>query len=212
MLIVDDSAVVRQTLEKILSSDDAIEVMATAPDPFIAAEKIRLEVPDVITLDIEIPRMDGVTFLHKIMSPHPIPVVICSSLTSKGCETTLKAFEYGAVEIIEKPRLGAVRFLHENKTLICDTARAASLACLRKIPATRLRASQKLTADAIIAKSSIKAMIKTTEKVAGAVNIAQDEATSIVFGMPNEVIKRGGVDKVLPLEAIAEEVVRLCET
>src|SRR5512135_2902792 len=97
VLIVDDSAVVRQTLRDILSSDPAIEVMATASDPFNAAEKLLLEVPDVITLDVEMPRMDGLTFLHKIMTQHPIPVVICSSLTVDGAETTIKALEYGAV-------------------------------------------------------------------------------------------------------------------
>ena len=104
VLIVDDSAVVRQTLEEVLSSDPEIEVMATASDPYIAAEKIRREVPDVITLDVEMPRMDGITFLQKIMTQHPIPVVICSSLTEAGSETALKALEYGAVEIIQKPR------------------------------------------------------------------------------------------------------------
>src|SRR5512135_3880454 len=103
VLIVDDSAVVRQTLRDILSSDPAIEVMATASDPYVAAEKIRLEVPDVITLDVEMPRMDGLTFLRKIMTQHPLPVVICSALAEDGSETVLKALEYGAVEVIQKP-------------------------------------------------------------------------------------------------------------
>src|SRR5512140_743609 len=100
VLVVDDSAVVRQTLTEVLSSDPGIEVMATASDPFIAAEKILHEVPDVITLDVEMPRMDGVTFLQKIMSQHPIPVVICSSLTEGGSDTALLALERGAVGII----------------------------------------------------------------------------------------------------------------
>src|SRR5208283_193938 len=99
VLIVDDSAVVRQTLQSILSSDADIEVMGTASDPFFAAKKIAQEVPDVITLDVEMPRMDGLTFLKKIMSQHPIPVVIISSLTARGTETALRALEYGAVEI-----------------------------------------------------------------------------------------------------------------
>ncbi|MBT6499649.1 MAG: response regulator, partial [Deltaproteobacteria bacterium] len=106
VLIVDDSAVVRQTLEKVLSSDREIEVVGTAPDPYAAAKKMKTLVPDVITLDVEMPRMDGITFLKKIMSQHPIPVVICSSLTGKGSETALKALEYGAVEIIHKPLVG----------------------------------------------------------------------------------------------------------
>ena len=120
VLIVDDSAVVRQTLEGILSSDSQIEVMATAADPFIAAEKLLQDIPDVITLDIEMPRMDGITFLQKLMAQHPIPVVICSSLTGKGSDTALKALEYGAVEIITKPQLGTKKFIEESAVRICD--------------------------------------------------------------------------------------------
>src|SRR5512133_80873 len=111
VLIVDDSAVVRQTLAEILSSDPHIEVMAVAADPYVAAEKMRLDVPDVITLDVEMPRMDGLTFLHKVMSQHPIPVVMCSSLAEGGSETVMKALEYGAVDVIQKPRIGTKRFL-----------------------------------------------------------------------------------------------------
>ena len=93
VLIVDDSAVVRQTLQSILQSDHQIEVLGTAADPYFAAKKIAKEVPDVITLDIEMPRMDGLTFLRKLMAQHPIPVVIISSLTEKGAETAIKALE-----------------------------------------------------------------------------------------------------------------------
>ena len=100
VLIVDDSAVVRQSLSEIVASDPQLEVMATAADPFFAAQKIAEEVPDVITLDVEMPRMDGLTFLKKIMSQHPIPVVIISSLTERGTQTGIRALELGAVEII----------------------------------------------------------------------------------------------------------------
>jgi len=350
VLVVDDSAVVRQTIGDILTSDKELTVMATANDPLMAAEKIRHEVPDVITLDVEMPRMDGITFLHKIMSQHPIPVVICSSLALYGCETTYRALEYGAVEIIEKPRLGTKLFLEENAIRICDAVKAAALARLHRIPTRRLRAIPKLSADAVLKQPGSKAMAQTTEKVvvvgastggtealraflealpldapgivivqhmpeiftaafanrlnsicsvsvkeaesgdtiicgqaliapgnrhlllkrsgaryyveikggplvsrhrpsvdvlfrsaalyagknvvgvimtgmgddgakgmlemkeAGATNIAQDEATSVVFGMPNEAIKYGGVDKILPIGAISGEVVRLCKT
>jgi two-component system chemotaxis response regulator CheB len=164
VLIVDDSAVVRQTLAEILSSDPRIEVMATASDPFVAAERIRSELPDVITLDVEMPKMDGITFLQKIMSQHPIPVVMCSSLTEERSETALKALEYGAVEIIQKPRLGIKQFLEESKVLICDVVKAAALARLRPIASMR-KVAPKLTADAVLAKPSSKAMIRTTEKV-----------------------------------------------
>lgn len=165
VLIVDDSAVVRKTLEEILSSDPKIEVIASASDPYMAAKKIKRDVPDVITLDIEMPRMDGITFLQKIMSQHPIPVVMCSSLTAKGAETTLRALELGAVEIIEKPKMGVKQFLEESKVKIIDAVKSAAIAKTRKIsPRTRV-IEPKLTADAVLAKPTGRAMIQTTEKV-----------------------------------------------
>ena len=164
VLIVDDSSVVRQTLSEILNSDPGIEVMATAGDPFIAAEKIKEQLPDVITLDIEMPRMDGLTFLQKIMAQRPIPVVICSSLAEEGSETALKALEYGAVEIITKPRMGTKRYLEESKIRICDAVKAAAMARPKRLTKPCV-VQPKLTADAVIAKSTTKAMIDTTEKV-----------------------------------------------
>lgn len=347
VLIVDDSAVVRQTLQDILSSDPRIEVMAAASDPLIAAEKIKHEIPDVITLDLEMPRMDGITFLQKIMSQHPIPIIICSSMAGKGSENAFKAMDYGAVEIIEKPKMGTKKFLEESRIRICDVVKAASVAKLRAVAEPR-RIEPKFTADAILPKTMPKSVIHTTEhivavgastggtealrvflealpkdspgivivqhmpenftsafarrlnslcqievkeaedgdsvlrgraligpgnhhillkrsgaryyieikdgplvsrhrpsvdvlfrsvaryagpnavgvimtgmgddgakgmlemKQAKAYNIAQDEATSVVFGMPHEAIKLGGADKVLPLEAIAGAVLRQC--
>ena len=99
VLIVDDSASVRTTLSEIISADPDLEVMATAADPYVAVEKIRQEVPDVIFLDVEMPRMDGLTFLRKIMSQKPIPVVICSGLTQAGSETLMQCMEAGAVDV-----------------------------------------------------------------------------------------------------------------
>ncbi|MBT4643551.1 MAG: response regulator, partial [Deltaproteobacteria bacterium] len=152
VLIVDDSAVVRQTLEKVLSSDREIEVVGTAPDPYAAAKKMKTLVPDVITLDVEMPRMDGITFLKKIMSQHPIPVVICSSLTGKGSETALKALEYGAVEIIHKPLVGTKQFIEESNILICDVVKAAAQTrkgrTLKKT--TVIEPTKKLSADVIL--------------------------------------------------------------
>ena len=163
VLIVDDSAVVRQTLRDVLSSDPEIEVIATASDPFVAADRIAEQVPDVITLDIEMPRMDGLTFLKTIMSQHPIPVVICSSLADEGAQSTFKALEYGAVEIITKPRLGTKQFLEDSCVTICNTVKAAAAARLRT-----LRPSQtvepKLNADCILSPAT-HAMAETTEKV-----------------------------------------------
>ncbi len=164
VLMVDDSAVVRQALAAILQTDPDIEVMASASDPFVAAEKMREEVPDVITLDIEMPRMDGLTFLQKLMSQHPIPVVICSSLVAEGSETFLKALEYGAVDIIPKPRSGTKKFIEESKIRICDAVKAAALGKPGKRPAPKM-VEPKLTADAVIAGPQSRAMIRTTEKV-----------------------------------------------
>lgn len=165
VLIVDDSAVVRQTLSDILSSDSAIEVIGAAADPYIAAEKMRHEAPDVMLLDIEMPRMDGLTFLHKIMSQHPIPVVICSSLAEEGAETTIRALELGAVEIILKPRMGTKQFFYESEVRLGDAVKAAAMAKVRRIPEKLLDVQPKLTADAVIAKPTGKSMIQTTEKV-----------------------------------------------
>ena len=167
VLIVDDSAVVRQTLSAILGSDPEIEVIGVANDPYIATSKINHERPDVITLDIEMPRMDGLTFLRKLMSQQPIPVVICSSLTEKGAETTLKALQYGAVEIINKPKLGVAQFLKEAEVIICDAVKAAAAARVRPMLPQRTEVETKLSADVILAKGDAQhaEKIKTTEKV-----------------------------------------------
>ena len=163
VLIVDDSAVVRQTLSDVLSRDPAIEVIGTASDPFVAAERMREQVPDVITLDIEMPRMDGLTFLQKIMRQHPIPVVICSTLAEEGAQSTLKALEYGAVDIIAKPRLGTKQFLEESSMILCQAVKAAAGARLRVASPSRT-VEPKLTADAILSRAT-GAMLQTTEKV-----------------------------------------------
>ncbi|MGE4422674.1 MAG: chemotaxis response regulator protein-glutamate methylesterase [Pseudodesulfovibrio sp.] len=349
VLIVDDSAVVRQTLEDILSSDPQIEIMGTAVDPYVAAERLKKEVPDVITLDIEMPRMDGLTFLRKIMKQRPIPVVICSSVAGEGTTTALKALEYGAVEIITKPKVGTKKFLEEAKIRLIDKVKAAAMAGTRpiRIAAPPIQVKPKLSADAVIPMGRPTAL-SPTEKIclvgastggtealrvfleaqpencppiaivqhmpehftaafanrlngicrinvkeaqdgdalmrglalvapgdkhmllkrtgnkyyvevkdgplvsrhrpsvdvlfrsgarygganvvaaimtgmgddgakgmkelkdAGAYTIAQDEASCVVFGMPQEAIKQGGVDKVLSLEKIAPEIVRAC--
>ncbi|WP_108395922.1 protein-glutamate methylesterase/protein-glutamine glutaminase [Devosia submarina] len=153
VLIVDDSASVRMTLSEIISSDPQLEVMATAADPYVAVERIRQEVPDVMFLDIELPRMDGLTFLRKIMSQRPIPVVICSSLAEAGSDTLMQALEAGAVDVVAKPRVDTTQFLQESRMRICDAAKAAAHAKFRgvkKAPPPPVNAEAKLTADAII--------------------------------------------------------------
>src|SRR6202046_4938989 len=105
VLIIDDSSLMRQLLTQILSSDPELEVIGTAGDPFVAREQIQSLHPDVLTLDIEMPRMDGLTFLEKLMRGHPMPVVMISSLTDRSCDTTLRALELGAVDFVTKPTL-----------------------------------------------------------------------------------------------------------
>jgi two-component system, chemotaxis family, protein-glutamate methylesterase/glutaminase len=164
VLIVDDSAVVRQTLSSIISGDPELEVMATAGDPFQAAEKMRNDIPDVITLDVEMPRMDGLTFLKKIMSQHPVPVVICSSLTTEGSDTISKAIQYGAVEIITKPQIGTKVFLEESRINVCDSIKSAFRADLKMHTFMLAKTQPKLSADAILAKSKT-ILTETTEKI-----------------------------------------------
>jgi two-component system chemotaxis response regulator CheB len=167
VLVVDDSASVRQTLKHILEMDSEIEVMGVAPDPYAAVEHIKRNVPDVITLDVEMPRMDGLTFLEKIMEQHPIPVVICSTLTAGGSDTALAALQKGAVEIITKPKLGSKEFFEESRVQICDVVKSAAHARLRnaKKAYVPFKVSPKLSADAIMPPPKSSAMIQTTDRV-----------------------------------------------
>src|SRR5689334_5595380 len=128
VLIVDDSASVRQTLTYVLSSDPDIEVMGVASDHIAAARRIQDEIPDVITLDVEMQRMDGITFLRKLMAQKPIPVVMCSSLTEAGSETLMQALEAGAVDVILKPRIGVADHLAETSSHICEVVKSAAQA------------------------------------------------------------------------------------
>ena len=167
VLIVDDSAVVRQTLSSILETDPQIEIMGTACDPYIAAKKIQSEVPDVITLDVEMPRMDGLTFLRKIMAQHPMPVVIISSLTAEGSQTAMRALEYGAVDVIAKPRMDTQKFIEESRIRLCEVVKAAAHARIHSRPASSfIKVEPKLSADAVIAKTEgASSMIETTDVV-----------------------------------------------
>jgi two-component system, chemotaxis family, protein-glutamate methylesterase/glutaminase len=165
VLIVDDSAVVRATLTRILEAAPDIEVIAAAADPFIAAAKIRERTPDVITLDIEMPRMDGLTFMRKIMTQHPIPIVICSALTAAGTQAAMRAMELGAVDIVAKPQVGTKRFLEESSTRITDAIRAAATARLDLLGmALRRPVEPKRTADAVLPRRS-RTMLSTTDRV-----------------------------------------------
>ena len=128
VLVVDDSALMRQLLTGILSRDPAIEVVGTAADPYFARGKIKSLSPDVVTLDVEMPRMDGLTFLEKLMRAHPLPVLMVSALTEQGCETTLRALELGAVDFVTKPRLDVAERMGEVGEEIIEKVKAAAQA------------------------------------------------------------------------------------
>ncbi|MBN2972185.1 chemotaxis response regulator protein-glutamate methylesterase [Roseomonas aeriglobus] len=166
VLVIDDSASVRQAMTAILSADPEIEVIAAAADPFAAARYIGNEIPDVITLDVEMPRMDGITFLRKLMAQRPIPVVMCSSLVEEGSETLLQALEAGAVDVILKPRVGVADHLAEAHLMIRETVKGAAKARLgARRTARPTEPAKKLTADAVLPPPTGKAMSRTTEMV-----------------------------------------------
>lgn len=169
VLVVDDSATVRQALTNILESDPDIQVVGTASDPFVAAKRLADVIPDVITLDVEMPRMDGITFLKKLMAQHPIPVIICSSLVESGSQTLQQAMEAGAVDVLLKPSMGVAEHLMESKIRICDAVKAAAQAKLgarRHHAATaRHEPEKKLSADVMLPPPSGRAMARTTDCV-----------------------------------------------
>lgn len=215
VLIVDDSAVVRQTLTQILQTDATIEVIGSASDPYIAAKKIMDEVPDVITLDIEMPRMDGLTFLRKIMAQHPIPVVVISSLTDKGSETGIRALEYGAVEIISKPKMNTKQFIEESCIRICDSVKAAALAQVkRKVVGDKIEVTPKLSADAVLSEATSYSMIQTTELVVavgastGGTEALRQFLTSLPHDCPGIVIVQHMPEKFT--RSFADRLNELC--
>lgn len=161
VLIVDDSSIVRSMLTRILSSDSEIEVIGAAPDPYVAREKIYLNKPDVITLDVEMPRMDGIEFLEKLMQHYPIPTVIISSLTPKGSQTALKALELGAISVISKPTLDISSGLNVIGAEIITAVKVAAKSNLSAIRHS-VKYVQKHTSSSVL---KTKAMIKTTRQV-----------------------------------------------
>lgn len=168
VLLVDDSAVVRQVVLALLEREPDIQVIGAASDPLFAMDKMAKEWPDVIVLDVEMPRMDGITFLKKIMAERPTPVVICSTLTERGAETTLQALAAGAVEIITKPKVGLKGFLEQSSAELVAAVRAAAQANVKQLvrnAAAHTPVGAKLNADAILPPSSGQAMAQTTERI-----------------------------------------------
>ncbi|MES2678669.1 MAG: chemotaxis response regulator protein-glutamate methylesterase [Bacteroidota bacterium] len=190
VLIIDDSALVRQTLFDILSADTEIEVIGMAADPYIAAHKINEIMPDVITLDVEMPKMDGLTFLRKLMSQHPIPVVIISTLTEKGTDTALQALELGAVEVVAKPKLNTRELLENVSRELCEKIKIASLAFVKRrsavMQATSSEIVPKFSADAMIRKVVSQSLIQTTEVViaVGASTGGTEALKTLLMNMP----------------------------
>jgi two-component system chemotaxis response regulator CheB len=171
VMLIDDSAVVRQVLQQLLDADPRIEVIGAAADPIFAMDRMKKQWPDVIVLDIEMPRMDGVTFLRKLMREHPTPVVICSTLTEAGAPTTIEALAAGAVTVIAKPKVGLKQFLNEAAhELIAAIHMAAQvnigrLAARSAAKAKPVAVAEKNTADVILAPARERAMTSTTEHV-----------------------------------------------
>jgi two-component system chemotaxis response regulator CheB len=165
VLIVDDSALVRQMLTEMISSDPDLEVVGTAADPFAAREKIKALNPDVITLDVEMPRMDGVTFLENLMRLRPTPVVMVSSLTQKGAEVTLRALELGAVDFVAKPKIDLAGTLKQYADeLLAKVKMAAGANVTRRIGSVPAVAP-KLSADAVLPSQQRARILRTTEKI-----------------------------------------------
>ncbi|NRR32118.1 chemotaxis response regulator protein-glutamate methylesterase [Oxalobacteraceae bacterium] len=167
VMIVDDSAVVRQVLSSLLNGASGITVSHALANPLLAIERMKTQWPDVIVLDVEMPRMDGITFLRKIMAERPTPVVICSTLTEKGAQTSMDALAAGAVAIITKPRLDLKQFLHDSADELVSAVRAAAGANVRKLGArpAPLPVVAKLNADVILPPAEPRAMVATTERV-----------------------------------------------
>lgn len=185
LMIVDDSALVRQTFCQVFDSTSDIRVVAVAPDPFIAVEKLKKHVPDVILLDVEMPKMDGVTFLKKLMAQHPIPVVICSTLVGNRSETHMAALEAGAVDIIAKPSVGIKTYAAESSQRLCDAIRAASKAKVRQLKRV-VRDNKKHNADAVLSRASGPAMHETTDKILciGASTGGTEAIKAVLMSMP----------------------------
>ena len=164
VLVVDDSAIVRQVLASVLSEKRGFRV-SVAADPLIAMDKMKKVAPHVILLDLEMPRMDGLTFLEELMSRNPVPVVICSGLTGPRTEAAIRALEIGAVDIITKPKVGIRGFLEESAVLLEDTVRAAATARVNKFRRLRKDSSKYHSADVVIPPAVLLPSAHQREKI-----------------------------------------------
>ncbi|MFZ5484159.1 MAG: protein-glutamate methylesterase/protein-glutamine glutaminase [Pseudomonadota bacterium] len=217
VMVIDDSAVVRQVVKQALDMDPGIEVIGAASDPIFALQKMQERWPDVIVLDIEMPRMDGLTFLRKIMAERPTPVVICSSLTSKGAETTMQALAAGAVTIITKPTAQLKQFLVDSSSQLVGAVKAAAVANVRRLaPGSQgvAKVQPKLSADAILSAPTA-AMAQTTERIiavgtsTGGTQALEAVLTALPRMVPGIVVVQHMPEKFTA--SFAERLNSLCE-
>jgi two-component system chemotaxis response regulator CheB len=182
VMVVDDSAMVRQVMQGILSTNRKVKV-SVAADPLIAWGKMQKEPPDVVITDLEMPRMDGLTFIRKIMSEMPTPVVVCSGLAARGTELALRALEEGAVEVITKPKVGVRDFLHESAVTLLDAVWSASEAHVKLRPKPAPAPAPRLTADAILPRKnkSVGAAV-TNSVIAVGASTGGTEAVRVFLG------------------------------
>jgi two-component system chemotaxis response regulator CheB len=223
VMVVDDSAVVRKVVGAILESAPDIHLLHAVSDPLLAIERMKQQWPDVIVLDVEMPRMDGITFLKRIMAERPTPVVICSTLTEKGAETTMAAMAAGAVSIITKPKLGLKDFLNESADELVSAVRAASQANVRRLSMRRPAAAAapapvtaKLSADAVLPPAAeTRVPLTTTERVVaigtstGGTLALEEVLTALPRVTPGIVIVQHMPEKFTA--AFAERLNKLCQ-
>ena len=183
VLVVDDSAAIRAAYGAIIDDDPGLALMAMAPDPFVAVEKMRKELPDVILLDLELPRMDGLTFLKRIMGQRPLPVVVCSSYTEAGSQAMMTALQSGAKEVLAKPRFDTPMARREAAIRLGDALRAAVVAHGGKSGKTAVPLSpgEKLTADAILPPLAPRPVPPTVPIVAIGASTGGTEALQTVL-------------------------------
>ncbi len=199
VLIVDDSALVRQLLTEILGADPAIEVVGTAQDAYMAREKIKRFNPDVLTLDVEMPKMDGIQFLRNLMRLRPMPVVMCSSLTERGADVTLDALALGAVEFVTKPKVDVAYKLEEYAHEITAKVKAAARARVRALSnvaaaapvvapsaAASMKIVEKLSADAVLPRTTQPRHFRTTDQIVaiGASTGGTEAIKEVLIRMP----------------------------
>lgn len=234
VFIVDDSALVRAALADILSVDQGIKVIGSAPDPIFAMEKMSRDWPDVVILDIEMPRMDGITFLKKLMSENPTPVIICSTLVSKGAKATLDALAYGALDIINKPKIGLKEFFEETREIITNSvklvarvnmSRAKEVSrrkgnFLKELDSKKKKAnltlgrSPKLSADVVISPGSYNLEQTIDRIVAIGTSAGGTKALEIVLRMMPQACPPVVVVQHMPeifTRAFADRLDHLCE-